>query len=88
MRKLSNEHVAPSLAFELVVDVLEPFTAGVCEGEWCDWRQAELTVRLVDISLCLSALSQSVSNSDTEELSQLCVLRMRRGVFCLQSPSY
>ena len=76
MRRLSQEDVGSSLDFELFFDFFDPFTAGVCEGEWCDLMQAERTIWWVDTRLSwletragLSALSQLESKFDvTEEL--------------------
>ena len=51
MRRLSHEDVASSLDFESVLDVFEPFTAGMCEDEWCGEMQPERTIRWVDIRL-------------------------------------
>ena len=74
MRRLSHEDLASSLYFELVLNVLEPFTAVVCEGEWCDLREAERTIRWADTRLSfletragLSALSQLETNFDAME---------------------
>ena len=40
------------LIFKLAFDVLEPFTAGMCDGEWCGLLQGERMDRWTDI--CLS----------------------------------
>ena len=51
IRRLSYEDVPSSLDFELVLDVLELFTAGECDGAWCGMLQLERTIRWIDTRL-------------------------------------
>ena len=75
-RSLSHDDLGSSLDSELVFDVVDPFTAGVCDGEWCGLLHAERTIRWMDTRLSwlemrasLSVLSEMGPKVDaTEEL--------------------